>query len=413
MRIQYRKIPPLAPSPGPRKADMLSLLTTLSLRDGVQEYVKVEIELAAPEDSGDSVWISGSIRELGRFEAKGVKLSRVEPGRYRGSFFTSHRGPVEYKYNLGNWNRVEKGPGNTEILENRVFTLEGAPLVLRDRVHHWQGSARSTVTGDFQIFFDFKSRYLEKSRNIYVWLPPEYKASRSIKYPLLLGQDGQNLFDASTSYLGVEWELDETAQALIARMEIEPMIIVGVANTEERIHEYTPFGETAGGGGAIDYGRFVIEELLPFLVKRFKVDTRSPKNCALGASVGALAALHLFTRYPRLFGACAALSPATWFAKGSLAAWVEATDFHPAGRLWIDVGTEEGVADATGVPDAVKQMRRIRKSLEKKGLVPGKTLFYHEEPGAEHNELAWQRRMPRVLKALFGKTFANLKDVMS
>lgn len=394
---------------------MLALLTTLSLRDGAQDYIKVEVELAAPDDTGDAVWISGSIRELGRFEAKGVKLSRIEPGRYRGSFYTGHRGTVEYKYNLGSWNRVEKGPGNSEIVENRVLTIgEGpGPVRIVDRVHQWQGSDRSTLTGDFQIFFDFKSRYLPRSRHIYVWLPPDYKASRSIKYPILLGQDGQNLFDASTSYLGVEWELDEAAQTLISRMEIDPMIIVGVANTEDRIREYTPFGETAGGGGAPEYGRFVIEELLPFLVKRFKVDTRSPRNCALGASVGALAALHLFTRYPRLFGACAALSPASWFAKGSLAAWVDETEFPAAGRLWIDVGTEEGVADSTGVTDAVRQMRRVRKSLEKKGLVAGKTLFYHEEPGAEHNELAWQRRMPRVLKALYGRQFANLKDVVA
>ncbi len=392
---------------------MLSLLTTLSLRDNAQEYVKVEVELSAPDDSGECVYISGSIRELGRFEAKGLKLIKIEPGRYKGSFFTSHRGVVEYKYNLGSWNRVEKGPLNTEIVGNRTMTLDGKPLVVRDRVHCWQGAARSTVTGDFQIFFDFKSRYLEKPRHVYVWLPPEYKAGRAARYPLLLGQDGQNLFDASTSYLGVEWELDEAAQGLIERMEIEPMIIVGVANTEHRIREYTPYGEVEGGGGVADYGRFVVEELLPFLVKRFKIDARSPRNCALGASVGALAALHLFTRYPRLFGACAALSPAVWFgSKGRFASWIEETEFPPAGRLWIDVGTAEGAADASGVTDAVRQMRRVRKALEGKGLAPGKNLFYHEEPEAAHDELAWQRRIPRVLKALFGRTFANLKDVM-
>lgn len=392
---------------------MLTLLTALSLKENVTEYVKVEVEVTAPPDSGECLWLSGGLREIGNFEAKGLKLIKIEPGRYKGSFFTNHRGEVEYKYNLGNWNRVEKGEGGTEIVGNRRLTLDGQPLAIHDEVLHWQGMSRSTVTGDFQIFFDFKSRYLKRNRNVYVWLPPDYKGGRATKYPILLCQDGQNLFDAATSYLGVEWELDEAAQTLIARYEIEPMIIVGVANTEDRIYEYTPFGELEGGGGAADYGKFVIEELLPFLVKRFKIDTRSLKNCVLGSSIGALAALHLFARYPRLFPNAAILSPATWFAKGRLLSWIDETDFHAGGKLWLDVGTEEGVPDANGVTDALRKVRRIRKAFAGKGFEAGKNLCYVEDPGGTHDELSWQRRIPDVLKFHYGQSFSKMKDVVS
>ena len=54
-------------------------------------------------------------------------------------------------------------------------------------------------------------------------------------------QDGQNVFDAATAFAGVEWGVDETAQRLIRRKLIEPIIIVAVANTgPDRIHEYAP-----------------------------------------------------------------------------------------------------------------------------------------------------------------------------
>ena len=61
---------------------------------------------------------------------------------------------------------------------------------------------------------------------------------------MLYLHDGQNVFDAATSFAGVEWGVDETAQRLIRNEPIEPLIIVAVANTgEDRIHEYAP---TAG-----------------------------------------------------------------------------------------------------------------------------------------------------------------------
>ncbi len=65
--------------------------------------------------------------------------------------------------------------------------------------------------------------------------------SRRRRYPVLYLHDGQNVFDAATSFAGVEWGVDETAQRLIHRKLIEPLIIVAVANIgEERIHEYAP-----------------------------------------------------------------------------------------------------------------------------------------------------------------------------
>src|SRR5476649_2869442 len=101
-----------------------------------------------------------------------------------------------------------------------------------------------TLTGNIHRHRAFPSAILRNRRDVLVYLPPGYRHSPRRHYPVLYLHDGQNVFDAATSFAGVEWGVDETAQQLIRKNLIEPLIIVTIANTgEDRIHEYTP---TAG-----------------------------------------------------------------------------------------------------------------------------------------------------------------------
>ena len=86
-----------------------------------------------------------------------------------------------------------------------------------------------TLTGDIQQHAQFASRILKNQRDIWVYLPPGYRRSTSRRYPVFYLHDGQNVFDAATAFGGTEWNADETAQGLINRRLIEPLIIVAVA----------------------------------------------------------------------------------------------------------------------------------------------------------------------------------------
>ena len=98
-----------------------------------------------------------------------------------------------------------------------------------------------TLTGNIQEHRAFRSRIFANRRDILVYLPRGYRRSLRRRYPVLYLQDGQNVFDAATAFAHVEWSVDETAQELIRKNLIEPLIIVAIANVgEERIHEYTP-----------------------------------------------------------------------------------------------------------------------------------------------------------------------------
>ncbi|MEL6614790.1 MAG: alpha/beta hydrolase-fold protein, partial [Bacteroidota bacterium] len=75
------------------------------------------------------------------------------------------------------------------------------------------------------------------AREVWVWLPPGYADAPARRYPVLYLHDGASMFGHAG---GAEWGMDEAATALIASGEIEPLILVAVANTANRTDEYTP-----------------------------------------------------------------------------------------------------------------------------------------------------------------------------
>ena len=92
-----------------------------------------------------------------------------------------------------------------------------------------------TITGHVETLASVESAGLA-ARDLHVYLPPGY-GEGDRRYPVLYLHDGASVFGTEA---GAEWGMDEAAQALIEAGAIEPLIIVGVANTDRRIDEYTP-----------------------------------------------------------------------------------------------------------------------------------------------------------------------------
>lgn len=244
----------------------------------------------------------------------------------------------------------------------------------------------------------FHSEFLERDRDVTVYLPPDYEADDARRYPVLYLHDGQNLFDGTTAFIyGQYWHVGETADALVQMRLVEPLVIVGINNTgERRIDEYTPTidGRTKLGGQADLYGRFLVEELKPFVDARYRTLADASNTGLGGSSLGGLVSLHLGIKYPHVFGKLAVLSPSIWWDRKVILNNVRNLDAKPALRVWIDVGTAEG-------DYAVKDAARLRDALIMCGWKLEADLKYTEAEGAQHNELAWAERVGPVLMFLF------------
>ncbi len=155
---------------------------------------------------------------------------------------------IQYKFTLGNWETVEKGPNGEEI-DNRNFVYGNGDTV-DIFIANWRqdGGGTSTAAENVSILSeDFEMPQLGRTRRIWLYLPPDYDTSVK-SYPVLYMHDGQNLFDAATSFAG-EWEVDETLNGFFGQGYQVP-IVVGIDHGDEyRIPEYTPWPHPSYGGG--------------------------------------------------------------------------------------------------------------------------------------------------------------------
>ncbi|HEY4285130.1 MAG TPA: alpha/beta hydrolase-fold protein, partial [Chthoniobacterales bacterium] len=243
---------------------------------------------------------------------------------------------------------------------------------------------------------------LGNSRDVLVYLPVGYRRSSRTKFPVLYLHDGQNVFDAATAFSHVEWGVDETAQRLIRKKLIEPIIIVAVANTgDERIHEYAPTRAAIDAGGkrkkrsrglARQYGRFLIEELKPFIDGGYRTRPEPEFTGLGGSSLGGLVTLTLGLWYPNVFTRLAAMSPSVWWDDQAVVKMVEELEQKLLLKIWLDTGTNE---------PGWERARVLRDAMVEKGWRLYNDLQYTEVEGADHSEAAWADRVDPMLRFLF------------
>jgi predicted alpha/beta superfamily hydrolase len=263
----------------------------------------------------------------------------------------------------------------------------------------------------------FRSRFLRNSRDLIVYLPPDYDNQPFSRFPVLYLQDGQNLFDRATSFGGQDWNVHGAADHLIGVGAVSPLVIVGIYNAgKARIREYTPTrAPKLGGGGADRYSRFLIDEVMPFVQREYRVNSEARATGIGGSSLGGLLSLYLGLKHPRWFGKVAALSPSVWWDSRTMMQFAASASRRPPERkrrsilrfrsaepgppaprpsIWLDIGTKEG-------PRIVPEVEQFRDILLHQGWRCGEDLHYERVEGGEHNELAWSQRIGRVLQFLY------------
>ncbi len=233
------------------------------------------------------------------------------------------------------------------------------------------------------------SPQLRNYRDIVVAMPAS-AATGTRRYPVVYLQDGQNLFDDTTSYVEPWGLLDQLGRLAATGHEA---IIVGVPNSGRfRRYEYSPFRDIIhGGGGGDRYLAFLMETVKALVDRDFPTDPRPETTILGGSSLGALISTYGACRHPDVFGGALIQSPALWFADAAILGWL-ATRHRPA-RVHLDVGTDEG-------EEAVEDVRRLRDLWVAQGAVLDADLSYLEEEGADHHEHAWARRFELALPFL-------------
>lgn len=293
------------------------------------------------------------------------------------------------------------------------------------------GQLPKVVSGKIERISNFKSQYVTP-RNIDIWLPEGY--SKSKKYSVLYMHDGQMLFDPEMTWNKQAWDVDNTVANLLKKNIIKNVIVVGIWNDEKLRHtDYFPQKpfenlteaqkdtvqsqiKKAGRSDADfypasdNYLRFIVDELKPYIDKKYSVYKNKEHTFIAGSSMGGLISLYAICEYPDVFGGAACLSthwPGTFTLENNpipdaLLNYLKNNIPDPKNhKIYFDVGDQ--TLDALYPP--------LQKKIDQAVINAGfsaknfKSLYF---PGEDHSEKAWSKRLSQPITFLLNrKDFKN------
>ena len=294
-----------------------------------------------------------------------------------------------------------KGLGFKVLVDDEVWEIgannEAAASASKVSVTPWF----FTSQGVYEYVNNVYSKELKNTRNIVTYLPPSYYENPYKKeYPVIFAQDGQNLFNASTSFAGVAWECQTTLDELIVEGRMPELIMVGIDNTADRMAEYTWCKDGAYGGGKAElYLDWVESTVMPLMGEHYRIPAElGPDNTAiLGSSLGGLLSCYAgFTR-PSVYGKAICMSSSFWWADFAFGSQVMVDTSPPPKSLpfYLDVGTGEPQSMQDG-------FQQVGTHFEAIGWVNGTNLFTYLAPGGHHDEASWGARFWVPMLDLYG-----------
>jgi enterochelin esterase-like enzyme len=223
------------------------------------------------------------------------------------------------------------------------------------------------------------SAHLSEERTIKVYLPPDYDANRA--YPVVYCHDGMEFF--------THGRIATIANKLIAEGRLEPLFIVGIAvKKSTRTEDYAPTGERH-----VEYVKFVVDECMPFVEKKYSVMADVNHRFMAGISLGAAATMSIHLRYPELFSRLLLFSGAFYDeVRDTLKKQMQLRELHAfmtVGRQETSVETPQGPYDFYRANQHVRDILRLRQAK-----------VAYQEANGTHIWGFWQTQLPDALSWL-------------
>ncbi len=357
-----------------------------------QEKVKVKLEVISPTlDDTSKVYIAGNVEELGGWNPNKIMLEYNGTKIWSRKFEIVKGTRLEYKFTKGSWTTEALG-SDSSVSPNSILIANNDTTVQKT-IFNWRNKfnfkVKGQITGTVLYHKNFVLEGL-KPRDIFVWLPPDYKTNQDKRYPVFYMHDGQNLVDPRTSNTFIDWQVDEAADSLIRKSVVEPFIIVGINNTDDRAAEYsnTPLGKL--------YMKLIVDKIKPFIDKEYRTIPDAKHTAVGGSSMGGLISMICAWEYPNVFSKAACFSPAFLYRDYDYTKTVRDDNTSKKNlTIYIDNG---GIGLETVLQAGVEKMIN---TLKLKGFEEEKNLFVFIDKTAEHNEAAWAKRVWKPIKIFF------------
>lgn len=279
--------------------------------------------------------------------------------------------------------RDEERPDHAEDDIESVVMLPDAPA------QTWT-TPRSGIAQGSVARHLFYSQLLANERRVWVYTPPQYKASGD-PYGLLIILDGR-FFHAAIQAPVI---LDN----LLADGEIRPFVAVMVDNPGATWQESVTIREKELSCHP-PFATFLAQEMIPWLRQTYHLASDPRQTIVAGGSAGGLAAAFTAWQHPDTFSNVIALSGSFWWRPEGETEWEWLTRqfaLRPLAplRFYLAVGLLESAPSASGFPGQLLANRHLRTVLQAKGYE-----LHYDEHMHGHDSMTWQGLLAEGLRVL-------------
>lgn len=357
--------------------------------------VKLTIQLRVDTTLGrpDKIFLAG---DMNNWNPKDSSYQLVYSNGFYKSNFIFPPGKSFFKFTRGSWSTVEKDIHGADIPNREIELYSDTTLFMQ--VDKWSevnltNAIEHTTSPQVSIMDSaFYIPQINGHRRIWIYLPPNYSRSKK-RYPVIYAQDGQNLFDKSTSFAG-EWRIDETLDSVYEAEGIS-CIVIGIDNDSTRMREYNPFdNEMYGAGLGNTYVDFITKTLKPYVDAHYRTLKDPANTMVIGSSLGGLISYYAALTKPDIFGKAGVFSPSFWIAP-QMDSLTAVLSNRTRGQFFFYAGGKEG-------EKMVSDMFRISDKLSANSKVLAYTIV--DEDGI-HNESAWRKWFPEFVKWIFSNGY--------
>jgi len=334
-----------------------------------------------PSDS--NLYVAGSFNGWNP-QDKNFHFQKDTKGNY---FFETklNDGIYEFKITRGSWDKVECKKGGADI-QNRSLKLSSDTTIVLN-IEEWADrfvkKPRVSTAGKNVKIIDtaFVIPQLKRVRRVWIYLPSSYTDSQK-KYPVLYMNDGQNVFDDSTSFAG-EWGVDETLDSISSHGK--EIIVVAIDHGgQKRMNEYCPYDiEKFGKGEGDEYVDFLAKTLKPFIDKNYRTEKDKQNTFIAGSSMGGLISMYAVLKYPKIFGGAGVFSPAFWVGP-KIFDDIKTKGKKVNSKIYFYCGGQEGESMEPDMKRAFEEMRKVSKSK----------MSCIVRPDGKHTEWVWREEFP-------------------
>lgn len=384
------------------KRFVLGLLLAGAVLSVAQAQLTLHVNsIPANTPPGASIYVAGTFNNWNPGDPAAI-LTPLGGGQYQ-IVLNPPAGQVKFKFTRGNWTAVE-GNASGGFLPDRALDYSGQATTVDLSILSWEdlsgGGNNSTAAPNVQIMdSSFFMPQLNRSRRIWLYLPPDYQTS-SKSYPVLYMQDGQNLFDANTSFAG-EWKVDESLNELFDQGDYG-CIVVGIDNGGQyRLDEYSAWvnSEYHQGGQADEYLDFLVNTLKPYVDAHYRTLPGRLTTGVAGSSMGGLFSMYALSERQDIFSKAGVFSPAFWFGEGHPAEDVAAHPKQGPARVYFVAGADEE-QDGNQTNYVVNDMADVANAMLTAGF-DSTEINFEAVVGGTHSESFWAQEFPGVYQWLF------------